>query len=120
MVLSFPRRILRGLGNALMILLALGALGNFLPGTPILGELGPILTAQLGLWTTILAGLGALLVFRRWRAGGRRRTAVLAAMAAFAALITTKEAKHRTDTWMNFIIKYSLFKRVNRSRFYLS
>ena len=86
MTLSLPRRMLSGLGNALLALLTLGALGNFLPAVPILGELGPILTAQLGLWTTILAGLIALLVFRRWRAGRRRCTALLGVMAAFAAL----------------------------------
>ena len=78
----------RFLGKALLVLFALGTLGSFVPAIPVLGELGPVLTAQLGPWLAIIAAIGAALVFLRWRNGRRPRTLVLAGMAAFAALGT--------------------------------
>ena len=81
-------RIFSFLCNATLVLLALGALGSFFPGIPILGELGPILTAQLGLWGTILASLGSVVLFRNWRASCKRRDAVMAGLALFVALGT--------------------------------
>ena len=77
---------LRFLGNAVLIALAVGTLGSFLPEIPAIGELGPVLTANLGIWLTIVALIGAVIVFRRWRANRRSRTLVLLGMATFAAL----------------------------------
>lgn len=81
-----PLRIFRVLANAVIILLALGTLGSFLPAIPAIGELGPVLTANLGIWIVILALIGAVIVFRHWYANRRSRTLVLLGMAIFAAL----------------------------------
>jgi len=77
---------LRYLGNAVLIAFALGTLGSFFPAIPAIGELGPVLTANLGIWITIVALMGTVIVFRRWRANRRSRSMVLLGMAAFAAL----------------------------------
>ena len=77
---------LRFLGNAVLIALAVGTLGSFMPEIPAIGELGPVLTANVGIWITIVALIGAVIVFRRWRANRRSRTLVLLGMATFAAL----------------------------------
>ena len=81
-------RLVRFLGNALLVLFALGALGSLFPAIPALGEVGPLLTANLGPWVTIMSLIGAFVVFRRWRSNRKRGTAIVAGMAAFAALGT--------------------------------
>ena len=86
MTLAVFNKPLRFLGNALLGIFALGTLGSFMPAIPAIGELGPVLTANLGIWITIVALIGAVIVFRRWRANRRSRTLVLLGMAMFAAL----------------------------------
>ena len=78
----------RFIANALLVLFALGALGALLPQIPVLGEIGPLMISPFGPWITVLSLIGAVLVFRRWRTNAKRRTLVLAAMAAFACLGT--------------------------------
>jgi len=79
-------RIARFLGQAIIVLFALGTLGSFFPAIPLLGELGPMLTSQLGPWITILSLAGAVMMFRSWRRTGKRRTLFLAGFAAFATI----------------------------------
>jgi len=79
-------RIVRFFGNALLVILALGMVGILFSRIPVLGEIGPVLMAQMGPWFAVIALFGALIVFRRWRAGRRKGSLVLAGMAAFAAL----------------------------------
>ena len=77
-------RIFRFLGNAALALFGLGTLGAFIPQIPALGELGPVLIAQLGPSLTILSLVGAIVVFRRWLKLRKRSTLVLAGLAVFA------------------------------------
>lgn len=79
-------RVLRFLASALLALFGLATLGSFLPSIPILGELGPVLTASFGPWIIILSLLGAIWAYRRWRTNGKRRTALVAGLASVAAL----------------------------------
>jgi acetyl esterase len=82
---SVAKRTFRFLVHAIVVLLALGALGALLPWIPVLGELGPILIATLGPWVAILPLIGGVLIFRRARKTGKRHRALLA-LAAFAAI----------------------------------
>lgn len=77
----------RFLGKALIVILALGMLGSLVPQISVLGELGPILTAQFGPWLAIIALAGTVIMFRRWRAQGRISALVLCSMAAFAGSV---------------------------------
>ena len=86
--MSIALRFVRFLGNAVLVLFALGALGSLFPAIPALGEVGPLQTANLGPWITIMSLIGAFVVFRRWRSNRKRGTAIVAGMAAFAALGT--------------------------------
>ncbi len=85
-MLALLIRVLRWLGKAVLVLLALGTLGSFLPVIPVLGELGPIFTATQGPWVTIVALIGVALLFRSWRQTGKRGTLILTALATFAML----------------------------------
>jgi acetyl esterase len=88
MTASRPVRFIRFLGDAMLGIFALGTLGSFFPAIPVLGELGPVLTAFIGPWIAILSLIGSVLLFRRWRTGHRQRSLVLAGLSAFAALGT--------------------------------
>ena len=81
-------RILRFVGNAVLVLLALATLGCLFPRIPVLGELGPVVISPFGPWIVLLALAGTALLFRRWLAGRRKRTLVLTALAMFAGLGT--------------------------------
>lgn len=81
-------RILRLVGNAALVLLALAALGCIFPGIPLLGELGPLVTSPFGPWIVLFTLAGAALVFRRWLANRRMRTLGLAALAVLTGLGT--------------------------------
>ena len=83
--MATPLRILRFLGNTLLVLFALATLGSFAPQIPLLGELGPVMTSPFGPWMVLLSAAGAVLAFRRWRAQHRRATLILASLSAFAA-----------------------------------
>jgi acetyl esterase len=79
-------KVVRFLVYALLMLFGLATLGSFLPSIPILGELGPVLTAFIGPWIVLLSLIGAIWAFRRWRTSGKRRTLLVAGLAAFASL----------------------------------
>ncbi len=79
-------RIVRILGQAIIVLFALGTLGSFFPAIPVLGEIGPVLTSVIGPWFTILSLFGAVWVFLRWRRARRTSTLVLARLATFATI----------------------------------
>lgn len=79
-------RIVRLLVYALLALFGLATIGSFIPSIPILGELGPVLTASYGPWIVILSFVGAIWAFRRWREHGKRRALIVGGLAAFAAL----------------------------------
>ena len=83
---SLPIRIARGLAAFFLALFGLATLGSFVPAIPVLGEIGPLLTASYGPWVVILSLAGAVWTFRRWRANARRRTLLVAGLALFAAL----------------------------------
>ena len=76
----------RFLGKAFIVLFALGTLGSFFPAIPLLGELGPILTSQMGPWITILLLVGAVISLRSWRQSGKRRALFLAGLGAVATI----------------------------------
>ena len=78
-------RILRGLGNVVLVLFALATLGCFFPGIPLLGEIGPVLLSPFGPWVTMLSLVGAVLVFRSWCVSRSRSALVMAGLAGFAA-----------------------------------
>jgi acetyl esterase len=78
--------IARFVGRAFVVLVALGTLGSFFPRIPLLGEVGPILTSQLGPWITILSLAGAAISLRSWRQTGKRRVLFLAGLGAFATV----------------------------------
>ncbi len=80
------KRVLRFLASALLALFGLATIGVFIPAIPILGELGPVLTASFGPWIIILSLLGAIWAYRRWRTNGKPRTAFVAGLASVAAL----------------------------------
>jgi acetyl esterase/lipase len=83
---SLPIRIASGFASFLLVLFAVATLGSFIPSIPALGELGPILTSNVGPWITLLSIVGAVWAFRRWRRNHRRRTLVVSGLAIFAAL----------------------------------
>jgi acetyl esterase len=76
----------RLLAYALLNFFGLATLGSFLPAIPILGELGPVLTATYGPWIVVIALLGSVWAYRRWRKFHKRRALITAGLAAFAAL----------------------------------
>jgi len=86
MLRSVPIKILRFIGNFLLSLFGLGTIGSFFPRLPVLGEIGPILTSNLGPWITVLSLIGCVIVFRRWRSNHRRRSLVLASLAGIAVV----------------------------------
>lgn len=81
-----PIWIMNGIASALLALFGLATIGSFLPSLPVLGELGPVLTAQFGPRIVILSLLGAIWAYWRWRRTHKRRTLLVAGLAAFAAL----------------------------------
>ena len=83
---SLRVRIARGIVGLLLALFGLATLGSFVPAIPLLGEIGPLLTASYGPWIVILSLAGAIWTFRRWRSSTRRRTLLVAGLALFAAL----------------------------------
>ncbi len=83
---SLPVRIARGIAGFFLAVFGLATLGSFVPAIPLLGEIGPLLTASYGPWIVILSLAGAVWSFRRWRTSGKRRTLVVAGLALFAAL----------------------------------
>ena len=83
---SLPVRIAQGIASFFLALFGLATLGSFVPGIPVLGEIGPLLTASYGPWIVILSLAGAVWSFRRWRSSARRRTLLVAGLALFAAL----------------------------------
>lgn len=76
------------LGKILIVLFALGTLGCFLPGIPLLGEVGPLLVSPYGPWITIISLIGGIVIMRAWWRNRKPRTLLLAGMAGFAALGT--------------------------------
>ncbi len=86
MKVSLPIRILSFLASFLLAVFGLSTLGSFLPSIPVLGELGPVLTASYGPWIVILSLLGAVWAYRRWRTCRKWRTFIVTGLAAFAAL----------------------------------
>jgi acetyl esterase len=102
MTSAAPLRMIRLLANTFIVFFALGTFGSFIPAIPVLGEVGPLLTANLGPWITILSLVGAVLLFKRWHQTGKRRTLILAALAAFttsgsATILTRQVAVARTN-----------------------
>lgn len=85
-MIAWLGKVARFLASAVLVLFVLGTLGSFIPKIPVLGELGPILTSFAGPWITVVSAVGAGMVFRRWRSNRKRRTALLAGMAAFAVV----------------------------------
>ena len=83
---SLPVRLITGLISILLSVFGLATLGSFIPTIPVLGELGPTLTAMFGPWIVILSALGAIWAYKRARANGKRRTMIVAALASLAAL----------------------------------
>ena len=83
---SLPVRIARGIAGFFLALFGLATLGSFVPAIPVLGEIGPLLTASYGPWIVILSLAGAIWTFRRWRSSRKRRTLLVAGLALFAAL----------------------------------
>jgi acetyl esterase/lipase len=81
-------KIARFLGNALLVLFGLATLGSFFPAMPVLGEMGPVLSSFFGPWITIFSAVSAVLLLRHWRKIHRKRTLIIAALAAFAAIGT--------------------------------
>ena len=81
-----PVRIARSIAGFFLALFGLATLGSFVPAIPVLGEIGPLLTASYGPWIVILSLTGAVWTFRRWRSSTRRRTLLVAGLALFAAL----------------------------------
>ena len=81
-----PVRIARGIAGFFLALFGLATLGSFFPAIPLLGEIGPLLTASYGPWIVMLSLTGAVWTFRRWRSSGKRRTLMVAGLAGFAAL----------------------------------
>lgn len=83
---SLPVRIARGIAGFFLALFGLATLGSFAPAIPVLGEIGPLLTASYGPWTVLLSLAGAIWTFRRWRNSRKLRTLLVAGLALFAAL----------------------------------
>jgi acetyl esterase len=80
--------VMRFIAYCVLVIFAIAALGCFVPSFPVLGSIGPLLVSPYGPWISILSLLGAVAVFRRWRATGKRSMLVLATLASFAALGT--------------------------------
>ena len=83
---SLPVRIARGIAGFFLVLFGLATLGSFVPAIPVLGEIGPLLTASYGPWIVILSLAGAIWTIRRWRSSAKRRTLMVAGLSLFAAL----------------------------------
>jgi acetyl esterase len=77
--------VMRFIAYCVLVIFAIAALGCFVPSFPVLGSIGPLLVSPYGPWISILSLLGAVAVFRRWRAFGKRSMLVLAVLASFAA-----------------------------------
>ncbi len=82
-------RIMRALGNVVLVCFALAATGTFIPDIPLLGEAGPSLISPFGPWVIILSVAGAVWQFRRWLTTRNNRTLAMLGVAAFAAIGTT-------------------------------
>jgi acetyl esterase len=79
-------KFLRILAYALLSLFGLATIGSFIPSIPVLGELGPALTSQFGPLIPVVALIGAVWTFRRWRGNGHKRTLTVAVLSAIAAV----------------------------------
>lgn len=86
MTAAVPLKILRRAGYVVLGVLAAAMLGSLVPAIPLLGELGPVLTSSFGPWIVIVSLVGAILVFRRWRAVGKRSALAVAVLGAFACV----------------------------------
>lgn len=79
-------RFLRFLAYALLGFFGVAAIGSFIPSIPVLGELGPVLTASYGLWIVLISFVGAVWAYRRWRTNGKRRALFVTLLAGIAAM----------------------------------
>ncbi len=91
---ALPFRIIGGIASTLLAIFGLATLGSFIPSIPLLGEVGPLLTASFGPWIIILSLFGAVWAYRRWRAGRKKRALLVTGLATIAALgMTTIHAQ---------------------------
>ncbi len=85
MTASLPVRIVRVIAGIILVLSCLATIGLFLPSIPVLGEVGPLLMATYGPWISVLALVGAIWAFARWRRSHRRFSLLVFVL----ALVTT-------------------------------
>lgn len=88
MALSKLALIPRFTGHSLLVLFAIATLGCLVSTIPVLGSIGPLLISPYGSWITILALVGVVLMFRRWRKARTAWSLLLAALAAFTVIGT--------------------------------
>ena len=86
MASSLPVRILRKIAGIGLVLCGLFTLGLYLPSIPVLGEVGPLLTARFGPWLSVLAAIGMVWAFLRWKRDRNRSAMIVCAFALVATI----------------------------------
>ena len=79
-------RIARFVGDLVLVVFGLAALGSLLPGIPVLGSIAPVFVAPYAPWIVILSLVGVAAKILRWRRIGRLGTLVMAGIAGFAVV----------------------------------
>ena len=86
MASSLPVRILRKIAGIGLVLCGLFTLGLYLPSIPVLGEVGPLLMARFGPWLSVLAAIGMVWAFLRWKRDRNRSAMIVCAFALVATI----------------------------------